>query len=400
MDSIYISLGASDHLLEFLVRKTGFNPGFAGHKFGRLLINGFKKNGVDMKVLSALAMNRSMSKKILWNIPNEEDNGIYYKYIPFLNLPFIQPLGIIVYTFFFVLFWGIKHKKERFIFIDIINTGLCIGALAAAKINGMRIIGCMTDMPGLMVESSTSMKEKSFYARVAHRINKGIVNKFDAYVFLTQQMNKVVNTKNRPYIIMEGLVDSDITPSGDNTNNPTNEVSFFYAGGLHKRYGLGMLVDAFHKLPYDNCRLVLYGSGPYVDELKEISSKDPRIEYRGLAPNEEVVKEEKKATILVNPRPTNEEFTQYSFPSKNMEYMASGRPLLTTKLPGMPNEYYDYVFLFEEESTDGYYKTLDRMINTQREELDQKGVEAQKWVLKNKNNIVQTKRIIDLVRSI
>ena len=66
----------------------------------------------------------------------------------------------------------------------------------------------------------------------------------------------------------------------------------------------------------------------------------------------------------------------------------------------MPKEYYDYVFLFEEESTDGYYKTLDRMINTQREELDQKGVEAQKWVLKNKNNIVQTKRIIDLVRSI
>lgn len=199
---------------------------------------------------------------------------------------------------------------------------------------------------------------------------------------------------------MEGLVDSEILHSVDHGNNTTNEVSFFYAGGLHKRYGLGMLVDAFHKLPYDNCRLILYGSGPYVDELKEVSAKDARIDYRGIAPNDVVVEEEKKATILVNPRPTNEEFTQYSFPSKNMEYMASGRPLLTTKLPGMPKEYYEYVFLFEEESIDGYYKTLERMVNTKRGKLDEKGEEAQKWVLKNKNNVVQTQRIINLVSSL
>ena len=398
MDCLLIGLGASDKVLEELRKLTGNNPGYAGHKFGRLVIKGLTQNGIVVKSLSAIAMNRSMSKKIFWNLSNEEENGICYKYMPFINLPVMHTVGVIVYTFFYVLFWGFKYRREKFIYTDVINTGLCVGALLASRINGLRIIGCMTDMPGLMVESSTNMKEKSIYARISHRINKNMISKFDAYIFLTQQMNEVINTKNRPYIIMEGLVDSEITP--DNTNNPTNEVSFFYAGGLHKRYGLGMLVDAFHKLPYDNCRLVLYGSGPYVDELKEICSKDPRIEYRGLAPNEEVVEGEKKATILVNPRPTNEEFTQYSFPSKNMEYMASGRPLLTTKLPGMPKEYYDYVFLFEEESTDGYYKTLDRMINTQREELDQKGVEAQKWVLKNKNNIVQTKRIIDLVRSI
>ena len=55
------------------------------------------------------------------------------------------------------------------------------------------------------------------------------------------------------------------------------------------------------------------------------------------------VAEELKATLLVNPRPTTEEFTIYSFPSKNMEYMASGTPLLTTKLPGMPEEYHQYV---------------------------------------------------------
>ena len=59
------------------------------------------------------------------------------------------------------------------------------------------------------------------------------------------------------------------------------------------------------------------------------------------------------ATLLINPRFSNEEYTKYSFPSKNMEYMASGTPILTTKLPGMPKEYYEYIYLFEEESIEG-----------------------------------------------
>ena len=383
-----------------MVQQTGNNPGYAGQKFGRLTIKGFLANEVNMKVLSALSINRAISKKLFWVLPKEIDDGICYSYIPFINLPVIHLLGNIIYTFFYTLFWGIRNKKNKFVYIDVINTSLCIGALIATKINGVRIVGCMTDMPGMMIESSSIKKEKTIYARIAHKINRYIINKYDAYVFLTQQMNDVVNTKNRPYIIMEGLVDSEITPSGDNTNNLTNEVSFFYAGGLHKRYGLGMLVDAFHKLPYDNCRLVLYGSGPYVEELKEISSKDPRIEYRGIAPNEEVVKEEKNATILVNPRPTNEDFTKYSFPSKNMEYMVSGRPLLTTNLPGMPLEYHNYVYLFDEETTNGYYKTLDRMINTPKDELDERGEAAKNFVLQYKNNRIQTQRIIKLVHSI
>ena len=34
--------------------------------------------------------------------------------------------------------------------------------------------------------------------------------------------------------------------------------------------------------------------------------------------NDRVVEEQLRATLLVNPRPTTEAFTKYSFPSKNM----------------------------------------------------------------------------------
>ena len=170
-----------------------------------------------------------------------------------------------------------------------------------------------------------------------------------------------------------------------------------YAGGLHEKYGLKMLVEGFRKLKRDDIKLVLYGSGPYVDELLQVVKDDVRLEYRGLAPNEEVMREQLKATLLVNPRPTSEEFTQYSFPSKNMEYMSSGTPLLTTKLPGMPKDYNPYVYLFDEESVEGYARTLDKILSLSPEELSDKGVKAKQFVLENKNYVIQAKRILNLI---
>ena len=51
----------------------------------------------------------------------------------------------------------------------------------------------------------------------------------------------------------------------------------------------------------------------------------------------------------MNPRFTGAEYTLYSFPSKNIEYMVSGTPVITTRLAGIPDDYYPYVFVFEEE---------------------------------------------------
>ena len=120
----------------------------------------------------------------------------------------------------------------------------------------------------------------------------------------------------------------------------------------------------------------------------------------GVAPNDVVVEEELRATLLVNPRPTNEDYTKYSFPSKNMEYMASGTPVLTTKLPGMPEEYYPYVYLLEEESAEGMAKALKEILSKPAEELAQKGAAAKKFVMEKKNNISQAKKLLDMLNNI
>ena len=126
--------------------------------------------------------------------------------------------------------------------------------------------------------------------------------------------------------------------------------------------------------------------------------RDRRIIYYGVVNNTIVVDRLEEATILINPRPTSEDFTKFSFPSKNMEYMVSGTPVLTTKLPGMPSEYNKYVYLIEDESVAGILKELKVLFDKSGDELRKFGIRAQSFVLKNKSNEIQAKRIIEFLR--
>ena len=365
--------------------------GYAVQKFNRLIVEGLANNGACVKVLSSFFM----SKRLFWHHKKETVNSITYKYIPSINIALVRHALLMCYCFLHTLAWGIVDRKNKALVCDVLNVSACLGAVAAAKLIHLRSVGIVTDMPGMMVGTS----KRLFHGErdsLNTRINKVFLGKFTHYVFLTKQMNEVLNINHRPYIVMEGLVDSN--EKMPNISNKETKRIVLYAGGLHERYGLKMLVEGFMQLDFEDVELWLYGGGPFAENLPDYIKQDSRVVYKGIRPNSEVLDSEFKATLLVNPRPSHEKFTQYSFPSKNMEYMLSGTPVLTTILPGMPQEYYPYVYLFDEgESTEGYSKVLNRVLSLPTDELKLKGVEARDWVLKHKNNKNQANRIIQLI---
>lgn len=235
-----------------------------------------------------------------------------------------------------------------------------------------------------------SQNKKSFSVK----INNFVINQFSHYVLMTEQMNQVVNPHNKPYVVLEGQVDIHMKNVDNSIENKYPQKVCLYAGGIQKIYGIKYLTEAFIKASVENSELHIYGNGDFEDELNEICKTNDKIKYYGVKLNEDVVKEQLKATLLINPRPTNEEYTKYSFPSKNMEYMVSGTPVLTTRLPGMPKEYNDYVYLIENETVDGLAETLKKVLSFPKEELHAKGQQSKQFVLGEKNNIMQTEKII------
>ena len=170
-----------------------------------------------------------------------------------------------------------------------------------------------------------------------------------------------------------------------------------YAGGVSKQYGLENLVKGFRKADLPDARLEIYGPGDYVQELSQIAAEDSRIFYGGMLLNAEIVEREMAATLLVNPRPTGEEYVKYSFPSKTMEYMSTGTPVLTTVLPGMPKEYHPYVYLLEEETADAIAEKLGQIFAQPAEALFEKGMAAREFILKEKNNVKQAGKILAML---
>lgn len=389
MKILYISALASEARINKVYQRTGINPGFAVQKFSRLLVRGLQTNGANVQALSNPP--RIRTRKCFVSSIKENEDGVNYRYVPYFNIPIIKHLCIWLYTFFYVLFWGMKEKKDKTIICDVLSVSICMGALLASKMNRGMCVGIVTDIYKQMAG------KRGFFMGVAAQLNSRYVSFFDKYVLLTEQMNEIVNPHRKPYVVMEALCDNSISEVSKETVVKVHPRTVIYAGGIYEKYGLKMLAEAFVEANVEDAKLVYYGSGSYVEEYKKLCLRYPNLEYRGIATNDVVVAEELKATLLVNPRFSTEEFTKYSFPSKNMEYMASGTPLLTTNLPGMPEEYHKYVFLFKEETVSGYANAIRLALTHSEAELKAFGCKARQFVLQNKNNVAQANRVLEMV---
>ena len=104
--------------------------------------------------------------------------------------------------------------------------------------------------------------------------------------------------------------------------------------------------------------------------------------------------------LLVNPRPTDEEYTNYSFPSKTLEYMSSGTYTLSTRLGGVPEEYFAHLGVIEDYTSSGIRDTIITALAKGRKELHKLGMEAKSFVLENKNNVKQGEKIIHFFKEL
>lgn len=352
-------------------------------KYHGLLIKGLSKNGVKVLCFSGLPINRAVTSKFLIYEKDEVEENAHFHYYTTLNIPVLRQLMIFFSAFFNCLF---AHKeKDTYSICDCLNIANAYGMLLACKIRRIPIITIVTDLPDMMSDN-----------KFRRAINNNLFGAMDGFVFLTEQMNRRLNQKHKPYIVLEGHVDSEVQEleSTEKWESTTGKKVIIYAGSLLKLYGIQNLIEGFVEANIPDTELWVYGDGDYKDELIEIAKTNSKVKYFGVRSNQEVVEKEMKASLLVNPRPIAPEYTKYSFPSKNMEYMVSGTPLLTTKLPGMPKEYYPFIYTIEDETPSGIAGTLRGVMNIPFEERMKKAQCARAFVIEHKTNVKQANKII------
>ncbi|HHT67301.1 MAG TPA: glycosyltransferase family 4 protein [Erysipelotrichaceae bacterium] len=313
--------------------------------------------------------------------------------LPFNNVQYIKRLFMGRSLQKEIKKWASKKTNHRKILISYSMYPETMRAMKVAKRIDSKITTCVivADLPQYTILTN----KISFSSRIyLSWLKKNTFNKLlyiDKFVLLTEFMSEKL-VSNQEYIVMEGIS----TNFNQNVVGDKREKNIVYAGTLNEKFGIKHLVDAFSKVQSEEYKLVICGMGDSEDYIKMQSNKDSRIVFLGQLERMKALEVISTASIIVNPRFEKEEYTKYSFPSKNLEALSSGIPFIAYKLAGIPEEYDSYIVYPKNESTDALTDTIQEVINNYDYYCD-RAKKAEEWVSKEKNEKKQGKRILDLI---
>lgn len=285
-----------------------------------------------------------------------------------------------------------KHKQKRVLF-DVLSLYHAIGGLLACSLCKIPTVGIVTDMPGhrMHTDSQLCIRQKLY-----DRIGIKMVSMYDSYMLLSEEMKKSPALKNKESVVIEGLYKESI-PFQKGAESGEKKV-IVYAGSLFYQYGIMNLIDAVCQINQNDFVLKIYGAGEMVDKIISISKRDERIQYMGSVSHAEIVQIERDADLLVNPRPVDCDYVKYSFPSKNLEYMASGTPFIMTDIPSMPVEYKKYLFVVPNNHVESLKHAIEEILfGDHCEFYRKKAMYARTFILNEKNSKVQTEKLLRMM---
>ncbi|HZK05965.1 MAG TPA: glycosyltransferase family 4 protein [Actinomycetaceae bacterium] len=332
--------------------------------------------------------------------------------VGFLNLPVIKHVSQARRLRRPIKQWVVARDNPSKIAVAYSFTYSMIASLKFVKKCNESITTCLVvpDLPEYMNVSGATVPVqptvKSIAAEKIYRYLKrrlyAYLRYVDSFVLLTEQMTDHIGS-SKPIVVCEGISAHHLHTSGDTGVDTVGDqlpCTIVYAGSLHVSYGVMRLVEAFGQLPDPSARLVLCGSGDAELLIRDSAVIDPRIELRGQVSRDEVLDLESLATVLVNPRTNVGEYTKYSFPSKLIEYLSSGTPVVAHELSGVPAEYSQYVHYAEDESVESLARKLAEVCSMTPEERRREGESASRWVHEEKNPYAQTGRILHMLESV
>ena len=354
-------------------------------------IDGLYENGVkDLTIINALPVGTypKMYSEVV--IPSKEwsYNGDKHFQIGSGNLPVVKQ------------WWRYRACKKLIKKIDdkeiLIYSTYQPFLKAVRKLDdSYKITLIVPDLPEYYDYAKVSRVRK-LLRKLNNRSIEKCMRRVDRFVLLTEAMKEHLSVGNRPYTVVEGICTSK--PSEIAHNRPADKKIILYTGSLNKQFGINVLVDAFAKIPDENYELWICGGGDYQDNVKKVDEVDKRIKFFGFVTKEKVAQLQSKATVLVNPRQNTDEFTKYSFPSKTMEYLLSGIPVVAYKLEGIPDEYDAYMAYVQDNSPQSLAETLRNVCEDVDGCYEKMAKEAVAFVMNEKNSKMQSGKIIQIMR--
>lgn len=209
----------------------------------------------------------------------------------------------------------------------------------------------------LLADYSPVSSYSGFARKLYAWVQKLTISRYDYVVGLSENTRKYVG-KGQHFLCIEGGIDGSFYNYFQTSKEYNSQRKILmYSGTLEPLTGVTMLIDAFEKLKRSDVELWISGKGSLAETVVRAAESNSNIIFLGCLPYEEYLKKMLEVDIFVNPRDMNFLENKYNFPSKIMEYIATGRYVLSTRFAGW-KKFEQYIDFCDSTVDDLYNKIM------------------------------------------
>ncbi|MFD2514337.1 glycosyltransferase [Pontibacter locisalis] len=388
----------------YIVLNEPFPNGMACTARITLYAKGFIEQGIPVQILIPRATEKYNSK-INKDTLGDKD-GINFRYFSASTLRSktfirrrIDDFTSILKTFFFLI-TNIKKKDVLLVVSnDVPHILIC---KCTSLLVGNKLFQEKSEFPLIFIRDTFLNKlYKKLYINSIYKL-------FDGIIVISESLKEYLQTKTRNncrFLVVPIIVDLNQFNQNQQNIRLTNEI--VYAGALNQtKDGILNLVNSFDQFSNKNKtkRLVLMGdinASDSKDEIYELISKkklEDKIEITGYIEREEMIKRMKCADTLVLSKPSNLQ-SQHCFPTKLGEYLATGKPVVITRVGPVDLYFKDSLnaFIAEPDDIDSFTSKLNKVYNDYDKALAV-GKEGKKVAKYNFDYIKNTASIIEFFK--
>lgn len=372
-----------------------------GYNVQRKMIDGLEKQNYYSDTISAYASPPEWWKNLFINYKIRNRNSkVTDVAVKFINIPLLDKLIKGKEISKYAKEW-VKGQDAPYIFIYALCSHLIKGAVHAKRKNPCcKIISIVPDLPEYM--SNSQNKIYRFLKAIDRIVINHYLKEIDGFVLFAEPMKEKLDIAHKPFVVVEGIMkDIDKESYIKSISERKNSIKkiIMISGNLDKEEGIGVLLNAFEQIPNNDYSLWITGSGNYIEKIKEHEKRDARIKYYGYIDSyHDFLSLQQKATLFVLMVSKEHPKSAYYFPSKIMEYLATGGQVACFKLRGIPDEYDNYLEYFPE-NIDGVVKKIIELCEMEPEVIYQRALERYEF-LKTKSPEMQMNKVVSLIKII
>lgn len=260
----------------------------------------------------------------------------------------------------------IKNRKENYtVIIENSPTGVALCCAALKMLYKIPVYSITIDTP-----FTASLSRKGILGRIncwKFRVGQRQLKHFNGIVSFTKDVCKQLEINIPCLEFAIGCEEKNIPLDTDefeiSDHCPRKVV---YAGTLIYYNGIIEMLDAFADLG-EEYQLHLYGYGPLENLVIERAKTYSNIIYHGRFDPDRTKEILAGADLLINPRVLDPYIENFTFPSKLIDYVVSGKNVLSSKFKTLPEEYEKFLYLMDSVSKENICNGVKVVFNESKE---------------------------------